>query len=126
MKLKLTHPASAFLKQAHSRAKIISKVIHQPAPDSLTQTTMSACTDGAIHCSEGNIDVICGNQEGMNCQVAECEWEQPESHVERRKRFWILNKLKRKHSIKALHWNDNNSFSGPSLLWATGVDGGSS
>lgn len=81
MKLKLTHPASAFLKQAHSRAKIISKVIHQPAPDSLTQTTMSACTDGAIHCSEGNIDVICGDQEGMNFQIAECEWEQPGVNV---------------------------------------------
>lgn len=38
------------LKQAHSQAKIISKVIHQPNPDSLTQTTMSANTDRAIHC----------------------------------------------------------------------------
>lgn len=63
MKLKLTHPTSAFLKQAHSRAKIISKVIHQTNPDSLTQTTMSACTDGAIHCSEGYTDIICQDQE---------------------------------------------------------------
>lgn len=30
------------------RAKIISKVIHQPNPDSLTQTTVSANTDRAF------------------------------------------------------------------------------
>lgn len=38
-----------FFKTASSRAKIISKVIHQPDPDSLTQTTVSANTDTAIH-----------------------------------------------------------------------------
>lgn len=43
------------LKQAHSQAKIISKVIHQPNPDSLTQTTISANTDRAIH---GNIHKV--------------------------------------------------------------------
>ncbi|KAF0039954.1 hypothetical protein F2P81_008189 [Scophthalmus maximus] len=46
-------PNGCLLKQAHSQAKIISKVIHQPNPDSPTQTTMSANTDGAIHCSDG-------------------------------------------------------------------------
>lgn len=67
---------SAFLKQARSQAKIISKVIHQPNPDSLTQTTMSANTDGAIHRSEGNTDLICRHQRRMNSQIAENDWEQ--------------------------------------------------
>lgn len=49
---------SAFLKQVESRAKIISKVIRQPYPDSLTQTTMSANTDRA-QSSESSADVIC-------------------------------------------------------------------
>lgn len=47
------------LKQAESRAKIISKVIRQSNPDSLTQTTVSANTDRAAMCSEGNTDFIC-------------------------------------------------------------------
>lgn len=63
-----------FFKQAHSQAKIISKVIHQPNPDSLTQTTMSANTDGAIHCSEGNTDLICQDQEKINSHVVENKW----------------------------------------------------
>lgn len=58
-----------FLKQADSPAKIISKVIHQPNPDSLTQTTMSANTDGAIHRSQSNTDLICQHQERMNMQI---------------------------------------------------------
>lgn len=61
-----------FLKQADSPAKIISKVIHQPNPDSLTQTTMSANTDGAIH--QSNTDLICQHQERMNMQIVENEW----------------------------------------------------
>lgn len=67
-------PNVCLLKQAHSQAKIISKVIHQPNPDSLTQTTMSANTDGAIHCSEGKTDLICQDQERMDSQIAENEW----------------------------------------------------
>lgn len=63
MKLKLTHPVPAFLKQAPSRAKIISKVIHQPNSDSLTQTTMSANTDRAIQPSEGNRPYLLGSGE---------------------------------------------------------------
>lgn len=42
MKLKLTAPASAFLKPAHFQAKIISKVIHQPHADALTRSSESA------------------------------------------------------------------------------------
>lgn len=64
-------PNVCLLKQAHSQAKIISKVIHQPNPDSLTQTTMSANTDRAVHCSEVNTDLICKDQERMNLQIAE-------------------------------------------------------
>lgn len=61
---------SAFLKQAHYPAKIISKVIHQPYPDSMTQTTMSANTDGAFHRS-GNTELICQYLERMNSQIAQ-------------------------------------------------------
>lgn len=66
-------PNVCLFKQAHSQAKIISKVIHQPNPDSLTQTTMSANTDGAIHCSEGNTDLICQDPKKINSHVVENE-----------------------------------------------------
>lgn len=74
-------PNVCLLKQAHSQAKIISKVIHQAIPDSLTQTTMSANTDGAIHCSEGSTDLICQHQERMNSQIAENDWQRMESQA---------------------------------------------
>lgn len=61
---------SAFLKQAESRAKIISKVIRQSYPDSLTQTTMSANTDRAAHCSDANTDFICGEE------LEDSDWQQ--------------------------------------------------
>lgn len=64
-------PNGCLLKQAHSQAKIISKVIHQPNPDSPTQTTMSANTDGAIHCSDGNADAISRDQWRTISAVAE-------------------------------------------------------
>lgn len=75
-------PNDCLLKQAHSQAKIISKVIHQPNPVSLTQTTMSANTDGAFHRSEGNTDLICQDQERMNSQIAEND-QQMESQQNR-------------------------------------------
>lgn len=71
-------PNVCLFKQAHSQAKIISKVIHQPNPESLTQTTVSANTDGAIHCSEGNTDLICHNLERMNSDEVEKYWLQME------------------------------------------------
>lgn len=66
------------LKQAQSQAKIISKVIHHPNPYSLTQTTMSANTDSAIHHTGGNTHLICHNQGRMVVQIAGNDWQQME------------------------------------------------
>lgn len=101
-------PNVCLLKQAHSQAKIISKVIHQPNPDSLTQTTMSANTDGAIHCSEGNTDLICRDQERMNSQI-DRKWLTTDGLSRKQSPIppYFLRQRDVVHKDKAIYWNDN-------------------
>lgn len=118
-------PNVCLLKQARSQAKITSKVIHQANPDSLTQTTMSANTDGAIHRSQGSTDLICRDRERMNSQIAENDWQRREP---RENKVLIppcyLRQRDVAHEDEAARWNDNILQTSRTLSPASPLDFG--